>query len=90
MEEWSSGYMEGKSLEGEGRARYSILSSMIALGDAGGSSSKGDVTLYKDVGGSLPKSCKVHFVTGHKKVQITSYLRQFPSSADTLNPLSLR
>jgi hypothetical protein len=51
--------MEGK--EGtllEGRARYSILSSVIALGDAGASSSKGDVTLYKDIGGSVPKSCK--------------------------------
>jgi hypothetical protein len=80
--------MEGKSLEG--RPRYSILSSMIALGDAGGSSSKGDVTLYKDVGGSIPKSCKVHFVAEHKTIQIGSYLRQFPPSADTLNPLSLR
>lgn len=62
--------MEGKSLEG--RARYSILSPVIAPGDAGGSSSKGDVTLYKDIGGSVPKSCKVHFVTEHKKVQITA------------------
>ena len=52
----------------EGRVRYSILSPVIALGDAGGSSSKGDVTLYKDIGGSVPKSCKVQFVTGHKKV----------------------
>ena len=74
----------------EGRARYSILSPVIALGDAGGPSSKGDVTLYKDIGGSVPKSCKVHFVTGHKMAQIRSYLRQFPPFADTQNPLSLR
>jgi hypothetical protein len=73
-----------------GKEGYSILSSVIALGDAGGSSSKGDVTLYKDIGGSVPKSCKVHFVTGHKKVRIRSYLRQFPPFADTLNPLRLR
>jgi hypothetical protein len=52
-----------------GKEGYSILSSVIALCDAGGSSSKGDVTLYKDIGGSVPKSCKVHFVTGHKKVK---------------------
>jgi len=55
---------EGKSLEG--RARHSMLSPVIALGDAGSSSSKGDATLYKAIGGSVPKSCEVHLVTGHE------------------------
>jgi len=66
IEERSSGHMEGESLDG--RARYPILSPVIALGGAGGSSSKGDVTLYKAIGGSAPKTCKAHFVTGHKRV----------------------
>lgn len=91
IEERSSGNMEGKEDKSlEGRARYSILSLVIALGDAGGSSSKRGGTLYNDIGGSVPKSYKVHFVTGHKNVQIRSYLRQFLPSADTLNPLSFR
>jgi hypothetical protein len=61
--------MEGKKGNSlEARARYSILSPVAALGDAGGSSSKRGDSLYVDIGGSVPKSCKVHFVTGHKKV----------------------
>ena len=55
-----SGYMEGKSLE-EGPRYVFNLSPVTELGDAGGSSSKGDVTLYKAVGGSVPKSCKAAF-----------------------------
>ncbi len=57
--------MEDKSVEE--RARYVFnLSPVMELGDAG-SSSKGDVTLYKDIGGSAPKSCKIYFVTGHNR-----------------------
>lgn len=61
--------MEGKQGTSlERRARYSILSPVLALSDFGGSSSKRGGALYKDIGGSVPKSCKVHFVTGRKIV----------------------
>lgn len=56
-------YIEDNSLlkSLEERARYVfILSPVMAVGDAG-SSSKGDVTLYKAIGGSSPKSCKATF-----------------------------
>jgi hypothetical protein len=61
--------MEDKSLEE--RARYVfILSPVMTLGDAG-SSSKGDVTLYKEIGGSAPKSCRdIYFMTGHNRFKL--------------------
>ena len=83
--------MEGRARSREEQDDSILLFHDRAGGDAGGSSSKGDVTLVQGCLEALsPKSCKVHFVSGHKKVQIRSYLRQFPPSADTLNPLSLR
>jgi len=45
----------------EERARYVfILSSVTVLCDVG-SSSKGDIILYKATGGFVPKTCKVTF-----------------------------
>jgi hypothetical protein len=70
-------YMEDSSLlkSLEERARYVfILSPVMVVGDVG-SSSKGDVTLYKAIGGSSPKSCKATFHDRAQKVQIMSYLR---------------
>jgi hypothetical protein len=50
---------DGESLEE--RAIYVfILSSVTVLCDVG-PSSKGDTILYKAIGGSVPKSCKVAF-----------------------------
>ena len=70
--EEQSEYIEGKSLEE--RARYVfILSPVTELGDSGSSSN--DVTLYKAIGGSAPKSCRATFHDRAQQVQIRSHLR---------------
>ena len=62
--EEQSEYIEGKSLVE--RAIYVfILSPVMEVGDV--DSSSNDVTLYKAIGGSAPKTCKAHFMTGHNK-----------------------
>lgn len=65
-------YMEGKSLEE--RARYVFIRSPVMEEGDAGSSSK-DVTLYKAIGGSAPKSCKATFHDRAQEVQIRAYLR---------------
>ena len=70
--EEQSEYIEGKSLVE--RAIYVfILSPVMEVGDV--DSSSNDVTLYKAIGGSAPKTCKAHFMTRAQQVQIRSYLR---------------